>query len=235
MELSELTLRLVVLLVPGAVAALVVEKLTEHRPWSPFAFVLHSILLGTAAYFAHQGFWYAMAFITGLWAPFNVHLLSFWASLFDSSIAISLGEVALTCLFSIAVAYIVSAGVNHKVLFRSAQFLRVSRKFGDEDVWAYFLNSEDVHWVWVRDHARGLAYAGWVQAFSATPPVREIVLREVEVFSNERGELLYRVPAMYVAGEPSEITVELPPRERADQNREESELDTGIRIGSGYG
>ena len=55
MELTELTLRLVVLLLPGAIAALIVDKLTPHRPWSSFRFILHAIILGSITYITYQG------------------------------------------------------------------------------------------------------------------------------------------------------------------------------------
>ena len=86
--------------------------------------------------------------------------------------------------------------------------------YSDEDLWAHFLNSEDVDWVVVRDHARDLIYEGWVQAFSVTSPVREIVLYDVKVYSNEGGKHLYDVPAMYVAAAANELALEMPAEEK---------------------
>ncbi len=212
MDISELTVRLIVLLIPGALATLVVDKLTEHRPWSAFTFSVHSVLLGSLSYFAYQGLAVLWGFVRS-WLPsyeYQYTKLSFWSSLFDTSIPVSLKEVALTCVVAVLVAYLVSAVVYHNLPFKVARKLGVSSKFGDEDLWAHFLNSKDVDWVWVRDHARNLVYEGWVQAFSVTTPVREIMLRQVKVYSNEDGEHLYDVPAMYVAGSPDEISLEIP-------------------------
>lgn len=88
--------------------------------------------------------------------------------------------------------YAVSAIIYHKLPLKVTRKLNASSKFGDEDLWAYFLNSKDVDWVWVRDHARDLVYEGWVQAFSVTSPVREIMLRDVRVYSNEGQNCLLR-------------------------------------------
>ena len=206
MNISDLTLRLILLLTPGAIAALIVEKLTFHRNWSIFSFVLHSFLLGFGAYFFHQ----LLIYLWGLITRYDTKSLIFWDALFNMSTKISLKEIALTCLLAVVVGYLVSAIINHKLLFRSGKLLRVSRKFGDEDLWAYFLNSPEVTWVWVRDHARKLIYEGWVQSFSVESSTRELLLREVKVFSNANGTFLYSVPAMYLSGKSTDLTLELP-------------------------
>ena len=206
MNISDLTLRLIFLLMPGAIAALIVEKLTFHRRWSIFSFILHSFLLGTGAYFLHQLALVSCGYIAGC----NSKSLVFWDALFNMTTKMSLKEIALTCLIAIVVGYLVSAVINHKLLFKSAKLFGVSKKFGDEDIWAYFLNSRNVTWVWVRDHPHKLIYEGWVQSFSVESSVRELLLREVKVFSNADGTFLYSVPAMYVNGKPTDLTLELP-------------------------
>ena len=206
MNISDLTLRLIFLLMPGAIAALVVEKLTFHRRWSIFSFILHSFLLGIGAYFFHQ----LLIYLCGLITRYNTKSLIFWDALFNTSIKISLKEIALTCILAIVIGYLISAVINHKLLFKSAKVFRVSKKYGDEDLWAYFLNSPDVKWIWVRDHTRKLIYEGWVQSFSVESSLREMLLREVKVFSNADGAFLYGVPAMYVSGKSTDLTLELP-------------------------
>lgn len=54
MEISELTLKLVLLLVPGAIASMMFEKLTVHKKWTPFQFVTNSILMGGLSYLLAQ-------------------------------------------------------------------------------------------------------------------------------------------------------------------------------------
>lgn len=206
MNISDLTLRLIFLLIPGAIAALIVEKLTFHRNWSMFSFILYSFLLGIGAYFSHQ----LVLVVCGYIAGCSSKSLVFWDALFNISTKISLKEIALTCLLAVVVGYLVSAVMNHKLLFKSAKLVRISKKFGDEDIWAYFLNSRDVTWVWVRDHPRKLIYEGWVQSFSVESSIRELLLREVKVFSNADGTFLYSVPAMYVNGKSTDLTLELP-------------------------
>ncbi len=45
MQVSELTIRLIVLLIPGMLCALIIDSLSVHRKWTPFRFSIYSILL----------------------------------------------------------------------------------------------------------------------------------------------------------------------------------------------
>ena len=50
MDISNLTLKLIFILIPGAIAGLIFEKLTVHKPWNNFKFIAQSILFGLLAY-----------------------------------------------------------------------------------------------------------------------------------------------------------------------------------------
>jgi hypothetical protein len=101
--------------------------------------------------------------------------------------------------------------VNHKWLTRFLQFIRATKRYGDEDVWDYTFNSNSaaVEYVHFRDFDQRLVYAGWVNTFSESGKIRELVLRDVEVYDFE-GQLQYEVPLMYVARRTEDIHVEFP-------------------------
>ena len=48
--MSELTIKLIIILIPGAIATLIFGKLILHKEWSSFRFVLYSILFGIVSY-----------------------------------------------------------------------------------------------------------------------------------------------------------------------------------------
>jgi len=54
MELSEFSLRLLLLFFPGVVCAYVVDALTIHRRRSEFEFLLNSLVLGIASYLVYR-------------------------------------------------------------------------------------------------------------------------------------------------------------------------------------
>lgn len=104
---------------------------------------------------------------------------------------------------------------NYKLLTRFLQRISATKTYGDEDVWDFTLNATDaaVEYAHVRDFSKGLTYAGWISTFSESGKLRELVLRDVIVSSLETGEEVYEVPRLYIAREPTDITLEFPYRE----------------------
>jgi hypothetical protein len=97
------------------------------------------------------------------------------------------------------------------LLTRFLQLIGATKKYGDEDVWDFTFNSRDtaVEYVHVRDFANQCVYAGWVNTFSETDRLRELVLLDVIVYDFD-GQELYRVPRLYLARAPDSIHIEFP-------------------------
>ena len=54
MNLSEIALKLIIILIPGILCTLIIEKLTVHKKWSSFKFGIHSIITGALSYLILQ-------------------------------------------------------------------------------------------------------------------------------------------------------------------------------------
>lgn len=104
---------------------------------------------------------------------------------------------------------------NYKLLTRFVQLIRATKTFGDEDVWDFVFNSSSpsVNWVNFRDFDQRVTYAGWVELFSESGQLRELVLREVEVYDFD-GNKMYEVPRLYLARERDNIHIEFPKGDR---------------------
>ncbi|MDB5556031.1 MAG: hypothetical protein JWL86_6015 [Rhizobium sp.] len=100
---------------------------------------------------------------------------------------------------------------NRKLLGRFLRAIGATKKYGDEDVWDYAFNSADprAEYVYVRDYKNNKVLSGWVAAFSETDKVRELLLRDVQVYNLE-GDKLYEVPLLYVGRPTDEVDVEFP-------------------------
>ena len=85
------------------------------------------------------------------------------------------------------------------------------KTFGDEDVWDYTFNSPipAVEYINLRDFDKNIVYSVWVMSFSETEKLRELVLRDVEVFDFD-GQLLFEMPMIYLARAPENIHIEFP-------------------------
>jgi hypothetical protein len=115
--------------------------------------------------------------------------------------------IVISILFSVAWLY----ACNYKILTRFLQKIRATRKYGDEDVWDFLLNSssKEVEYVNIRDFERKVLFCGFVSVFSETDKTRELVLSNVIVYDFD-GIELYKTPRMYIANPTDSVIIEFP-------------------------
>ena len=209
MEVSDLTIRLIILIIPGIVATLIVDTLTIHREWSPFRFSIYSVVLGVASYLFYQSFLYLWELLTLLCprAP-TPPSLTFWSSLFDNKIPISINEVVVTCLCSIVLGLLVTLITHRQYLYRIAGKLKASDVYGEQELFTQFIRADDVQWVWVRCKTTGLTYAGYIKHFAENEKLQEIELRDVTVYNSKDSTELYSLSKIYLASPPGDFTIE---------------------------
>ncbi|RYH04368.1 hypothetical protein EU805_03085 [Salipiger sp. IMCC34102] len=117
--------------------------------------------------------------------------------------------------FSIPVAFILSIVwlwvVRLRWLARFLNWCGASRRYGDEDVWSFALNSSirSVEYLHLRDLQGGFVYAGWINVFSETEEYRELLLRDAIVYDLE-GEEISRAPFLYLSRPKQDIWIEFP-------------------------
>lgn len=203
MAASEFTVRLLLLFFPGVICAYIIDSLTIHRPKSQFEFILDSLVYGLASYLVY---WAALWGASHL--GFQVRPLVFLHALTDGRVSVSFRELAWASFVASLLALCLTVISTHKLHFRLARRLGLTKKFGELDVWGFVFNSPEIEWATVRDHAHGLAYDGWVQLFSDDSRSAELVLRDVKVYNNNTGEYLYEVPSLYLSLNRDGIIVE---------------------------
>lgn len=100
---------------------------------------------------------------------------------------------------------------NYKLLGKILQAVKATKKYGDEDLWDFTFNSRDkrVEYVYMRDYRNEKIFSGWVIGFSESDKVRELLLRDVQVFNLE-GQLLYESPLLYVGRPADAVDLEFP-------------------------
>ncbi len=100
---------------------------------------------------------------------------------------------------------------NQKLFTRLVQRIGATKTDGDRDVWDFVFNSSsrEAGFVHFRDFDQHVTYAGYVEVFSESGRLREIVLRDVVVYDFEQTEM-YRVPRLYLARAPENIHIEFP-------------------------
>lgn len=200
MEISELTLKLIIILIPGAIATKIYKKVTIHEKWSSFQFVVNSIVFGGISYLITELIIYQC---------FNdKRLIKFWSNLPAENIPYDL--VIETCIVGIFISYIVSAIDRYKVVNQVAKKFRISDKYGDENLYSYFLNGKDVQEVFIRDFDNNATYHGLIDSYSEQESFCEIVLYDVAIYDNNNAQEPYYIDKIYLSRPKDRITIELP-------------------------
>jgi hypothetical protein len=159
-------------------------------------------------------------------ATYAIVYLGYWmaGAEFSMAAATSVPTSSLTLdslvdeiLWSIPTAFVLGIvwvyTATYKFLTRFLQSIGATKRYGDEDVWDFTLNSSSpaAEYVHVHDFAKELIFAGWVDTFSETDKLRELVLRDVIVM-NFDADVVDEYPRLYLARESSDLTVEFPYR-----------------------
>ena len=166
MEISSVTLCVLLLFFPGVLCALVLDTLTVHRERTPVQFLTHAFALGIGSYlslYALRDGAAAVAQWLRLRQPKDV---VFFDALLNDHARIAWGEIALSGCVALGLAAVLAAALNRKLFARGAYRLGISRKTGDPDVWGFLFNSPGARAVLVRDLPQDRAYYGVVDSVS---------------------------------------------------------------------
>lgn len=205
---------------PGLIATVICDKLLVHAErWNSFKYGIYTFILGVSSYVGLQ----FLTWITSLACrrlPFlsDSVTLGLWETL-STGENLNFSEVAWATGLSPIIALAIVYFVNKKHMIRFAQKLGISNKYGDENLFSYFLNSPDVIWVYIRDQSAGFSYMGAVRTFSETKEVQEIALTDVTVYSYEESILLYKLDSIYLSKPIGAFIIESPKsNEQESQN-----------------
>jgi hypothetical protein len=211
-----------VIFLPGIIWARLDARYAGKGPASEFDFVLRAFVYGVASYAV------TFALYSLFRQPFT--LIDFKDAqerdVLTQAIAIEIFS-ATAVGFALGVFWVYAA--NHKWLTIVLQWIGATKRYGDEDVWDYTLNSSiaAVEYAHIRDFTNQLILAGWIRTFSESGQIRELVLSEAQVFDFD-GNLLYEVPLMYVARKPEDIHMEFPSGGIGQTPPPEAEADEGV-------
>jgi len=206
LDVSALVIRIIFLLLPGAVGASFYWKMkgrTTRKDWEDF---LEVIIFSLASYGV-----YALLVQLLNWKWQLTITFTAFEAFFDDKVAVRWRDVLFSSLISIPLAVVASYSFQFKLINKFGKLIGATQRFGDEDVWDFVHRSPDVRggWVIVRDHKLNLYYSCWIQAFSDSGKDRELLLREVDVYDDASAEWRYSTPVMYLSRKQDELTIEI--------------------------
>lgn len=209
MELSDLTLRVLLLFFPGLICCKLVDSLIVHKDRDTATLVVHSFILGICCYLLLYSIAQFVMLGSSLVNRPIYFDIAFFDALTNTKAELRWLEILMAAGVAFPFAFMISWFATKKLVHRLAQRIGITNKFADLDVWDYMLNSKEVLWIVARDIKNDLMFYGWVLAFSDVGEMRELLLRDVHVYRNSTGELLYGVGGLYFSRKKDEITLEL--------------------------
>lgn len=128
-------------------------------------------------------------------------------------------EILWSIPLSFALAIIWLWSVRFKLFMKFLHYIGATRRYGDEDVWSFTLNSSRaaVEYAHFRDLENGYIFAGWINTYSENEENRELLLRDVVVY-DEEGKEISRPPFLYISRPRANIWLEFPYRAEGYEN-----------------
>ncbi|MCE9553132.1 MAG: DUF6338 family protein [Planctomycetes bacterium] len=231
MQFSELTIRLLLLFLPGLLCHYVVDWLTVHRRRQIFEIVLHSFLFGVISYCVYAVLHFAVYILVfaATFGHVTLPTVAFERSLTDSKSPLSLVEIVLVSAVAVVLGVFFSKLVNNKTLHTIARKWKVTYKFAEHDVWGYVFDSTEMVWILLRDTDQNKMYQGRVEAYSDVEhdDFVELHLLDVQVYNEATGEFLYQSDRMYLSRNRKCITLEVcdVPQPRAGESNDAPESE----------
>jgi hypothetical protein len=207
--MNELVIIIILLLTPGIIGVLICDALILHKSWDQFKYIIYSFVIGLLSYCILQ----LIYLIIGWWYNCNL-TLSIWQLEFISQKHINWLEILYSIPVSIILSLVLITLINRKILGKFAKYFKISNKYGDEDLFYYFLNSNEINWIYVRDIKNNLTYKGAIDTFSDNTLEKEIVLRDVTVYRYEDSAELYSVPYIYLNYKKDNVILECVPLDK---------------------
>ncbi len=221
--MNHLSIILFILIIPGILSTIIIENLTIHKRTNSFFFTLYSLLIGFLSYSLLQllqNVWiFVRNFICEKYTPYTS--LNAWGIISQSDqYSVNLTEVVFATLVAIPLGFLIAALIHHKVVNKIAKAISASSKYGDENLFYYYLNSKEIDWVYIRDKENEQIYQGKVESYSENEKIHEIVLTDVTVFSYYDPKEIYKTPTMYICKELGKLQIEQIPNENFNPKKE---------------
>lgn len=125
MEFSDFTIRLIIILIPGAIASLIVESLTIHKKWSHTRFIISSIILGGLTFCLLQLLYWLVQLLCAIFTgSFLAKSLNIWMCIFNNQSRLNPIEIVIGLILSIVIGYFFSFRTTTEIRFQACSIFK---------------------------------------------------------------------------------------------------------------
>ena len=188
MQLSELTIKLIILFLPGLISASLLQMFGNKRKLDNREFFILVVVNGFISYL-----------IPCLFCRNN----TFFQSLLDTSMIINYKEVLCSSVFGIGLGVVETYFVNYCWLYKFAQWAKLTTKSGQDSVWDETFDNAGKglsNFIYVRNNETNELYACKVENYTMSlSEKRELLLKDVDVYDlYDRSNKLYHLEKIYL-------------------------------------
>lgn len=191
---SDFSLKLIIIFLPGIVSFLIIDTLTIHKETKNIHRFIFSMILGFLSY--------------GILKVICPKVM-FWNYLGHSTLELHYEEIILAIIIGIILGVLITYIINKSCLYKSASIIGLTQKHGYPDTFSYMTALYTFDYITVTDWEKNIRLVGTLVATSDIADNRnEIVLQDVSVYTTT-GEYLYDTPVFYIAQDFSKLTIEI--------------------------
>ena len=128
MTVSDFSLKLLLLFLPGLVSFILINELSIHKETKNIHWFVYSILLGL--------FSYVILYIIGLCIKVEI---TFWSNLINDNKIINYNEIIVSTLIGCILGIAATIIINKGYFFKICSFIGITKKHGYSDTLSYFL------------------------------------------------------------------------------------------------
>jgi hypothetical protein len=181
MNISEFTLTLLFLFLPGILGVLLVGALTTVKITEIKTFSLYVYLLSVISYL-----------LTGF-----INDYRFINFLLKGDLNITPKEIFIATIVSLVLSVLIIYIINFNLMYKLAGKMRLSTKFGNNDVWLTLFNDKKTTWITLRPSDCEQYFVGEVEHFSDENSLRELTLINVAIYNENDGNYMYSQDKIY--------------------------------------
>jgi len=209
--MSEFTLKLLILAFPGIICYFSAQKLIGYKKKPALEVVLLIFCYSMFSYLISI-FFFSMSGSLSLDIYLRILTSTFSESskVLEESMSIYCLIIAASCM-GLIISVALSKIEMYNLFNRAVFFLKLTDRKSDTDLWQLF-NKEQSEWVFIRDTKDNLVYFCSIYAYSETEKDRELILRDISVYTSDNPEMspIYELEWMYISRNKDEIIIEIP-------------------------
>lgn len=183
MNVSEFTLTLLLVFLPGIMAMVLINYFTNSKIYDMKHFLLYAYLLSLFSYM-----------IAGVFQR-----QSLIGTLTAADTPIESNQIIGATLVGGVLAVLLIYAITHKWFYKIASKLNITKKYGSGDVWTSIMEDSTVRWVNVRPGNGENSFQGEVLHYSDDGQDRELALCDVAIYDNKSGDYLYTQEKIYLS------------------------------------